>query len=128
MVIPKVFVKEIICADGAVDTEVDMGFVPDSVQVINQMAATTEVSMWIWCSHMPDLAGYKHLADGSASVYVSSGGDISKLDETAIDPGTENDDADPTRVEAKQGIKIAAAFHDTDDVITVIGLRSDLGD
>ena len=122
--IPKIFVKEITCADGAEDTEVEMGFVPDHVKVINQMATGgTEISMWEWCSHMPDLAGFKHIADGSASIYVASGGHISKLDETTV-----QSTPDPVQITKKQGITIAAAFHDTSDVITVIGFRSDVGD
>lgn len=124
---PEIFVKEITCADGALDTEVVMGFVPDMVIVANQMAATTETTGWIWAKHMPDLAGVKLLFDGGIS-YVATGGHISALDETIIDKGTENDDADPTRVESKQGITIAAAFHDTDDVISVFAFKSEAGD
>ena len=124
---PEIFVKEITCVEGATDTEVIMGFVPDMVIVANQMALTTEVTAWIWSKHMPDLAGLKLLFAGGIE-YVATGGHISALDETTIDPGTENDDADPTRVESKQGITIAAAFHDTSDVISVFAFKSEAGD
>jgi len=119
--LPTIFVKEITVANGAVDTEVEMGFVPDYAKVTNQMAATTEITMWEWAPTMPDLGGIKHTFDGGCS-YVATGGHISKLDTRTVQT------TDPVQITKKQGIKIAAAFHDTDDVITVIGFRSDVGD
>lgn len=123
--VPKIFKKTITCADGAAVTNVDMGFVPDWVIVRNRNVADTEILEWQWGKSMDDATGWKtikHATNGDMTTWAASGGDISKLDTKTIQT------TNPVTVLHQKGIIIAAAFHDTSDVIDIVAFRSDVGD
>lgn len=110
-------------ADGDA-VNLNLGFIPAYIKIINQSAATGEIAVVEWFKDMGDSKQFETtiIADNGSTAdtnfaYSSSGGVITEYDTTAVDSGTENDDDDPVRVTGGQGVTIAAAFMDDSDEI-----------
>lgn len=113
-------------ADGA-EVDLVLGFVPDYIRIVNASAAAGEIAEAEWFSDMAAGTGIIRnmiADDGTTSKtnfeWLAAAHPISKLDERTIDEGTENDDTDPVRIEAKKGVTIAASFMDDSDEIWYI--------
>ena len=97
--------------------ELDLGFVPDYIKLVNLNAAETEVMIYEWWSHMGDSVALAHIQiDGSTSDAVYSvkkdtSGVITKLDTTTIQT------SDPVKKTAKRGVIIATGWLDDNDEI-----------
>ncbi len=110
---------------------VELGFIPDYVQVYNLNAGVGEPFKLEWFSLLGDGKEIRHNrvtdngSSGMASMeYKSTGGYISAYQGVGYDPGTPDDDDDPVRAEGFVGVSIAAGFMDDDDTIVLHASRS----
>lgn len=120
-------------ADGdAVNLE--LGFVPAYMRLVNLNAADGEVSIIEWFgTEMGDDKAVQHTIlkndggdDNSNIAYVTSSGYVSAYGSTTVvDSGTEDDDDDPVRVTNRLGVTIAAAWMDDSDEIFYIAVSPD---
>jgi len=117
-------------ADGA-EVDLELGFVPDYIRLINANATGTEQMRIEWFHECGDGLGFSVTAAGIMT-WLTSAHPISALDEATIDEGTENDDDDPCRIEGKLGVTIAAGFGDDADEIWFVAFgnanEEDYGD
>jgi hypothetical protein len=114
-------------ADGG-EHDLNLGFVPDYIMIVNANAATGEVAK-IECWLDEDVDDYSFqtviIADnGSTSgtnwQRVTSNGYLSEYDETTI-----TSTPDPVTVAGGKGVTIAAAFMDDSDEIWYMAIMSD---
>jgi len=109
-------------ADGNA-VNLDLGFTPSYVKVINTAAADTEVAVIEWFAEMGDgvdIQWNNSDAGEQNFVYNSSGGYINEYDTNAVTTGT------TVSVGGYKGITIAADFMDNGDEIYVLAVEADI--